>query len=174
MSFGCIRLLSAHVTTHCLSGAYPYLRLAAASTAVSPEAVAIAHSALRLLEVFPGRTVCDLLNVGWPTAPGMSTTSRGVASPHLLIGRSAPLSPSKSQSHFPLLRSGLSVPYDRMIFFDDCTWDDHCADVMRTCPGVVAVATPDGLSPETFTECLRRFASQHGRRPAMLTQPVWR
>ena len=46
------------------------------------------------------------------------------------IGRSPPLSSDKT-THFRLLQENTGVPYDRMLFFDDCGWSDNCAVVER-------------------------------------------
>merc|ERR1712150_19650 len=53
---------------------------------------------------------------------------------------------SKGRCHFPALQAETKVPYERMIFFDDCTYGDNCRDVATQCPGVACVRTPDGLT----------------------------
>ena len=46
-----------------------------------------------------------------------------------------------------------------MVFFDDCTYSDNCADVASRCPGVLCVRTPRGLTEEDFDLALAAFAS---------------
>jgi len=64
----------------------------------------------------------------------------------------------KGTSHFPALRAESGVPFDRMLFFDDCTYGDNCADVASRCPGVACVRTPDGLTEALFDAGLAAFA----------------
>ena len=40
------------------------------------------------------------------------------------------------------LRRDCDIPYNDMLFFDDCKRTDHCAMVARECKGVVAQHTP--------------------------------
>ena len=54
------------------------------------------------------------------------------------------------------------MPYEAMIFFDDCTYGDNCAEVARACPGVTCVRTPHGLTEALFEAALDAFAQ--GRR----------
>jgi len=60
-------------------------------------------------QVLPGVTFFDVLMRGW-TAGDES---------HLQIGRSPPLSPDKSKTHFPILQSKTGIPFAEMLFFDD-------------------------------------------------------
>ena len=124
------------------------LRLALASSANTPRAVAIGRAALGLLEVAPGATVLDVLRRGWPAG----------FEGHLQVGRSPPLSAQKWRTHFPALRDATGVPYGGMLFFDDANWDDHCALVAARCPGVVAQRTPRGLTEAEWEAGLRAFA----------------
>lgn len=66
---------------------------------------------------------------------------------------------SKGRQHFPALREQSGVPYDQMLFFDDCTFGDNCGDVARCCQGTVCVRTPHGLTEELFEAGLRAYAS---------------
>ena len=61
--------------------------------------------------------------------------------------------------HFPNLHAETGIPYDQMIFFDDCTYGDNCANVASHCPGVTCVRTPDGLTEEDFVLGLAAFAA---------------
>jgi magnesium-dependent phosphatase 1 len=110
-------------------------------------------AALKLLEVVPGTTVWDLV-VGrdWN---GVDVNQ---------IGRQPPLSSNKSATHFPILRDITKIRYDRMLFFDDCQWGDHCGQVERACKesetgrGVVTVRTPYGLRVDEWNEGLGKYA----------------
>ena len=42
-------------------------------------------------------------------------------------------------------------------FFDDCTWEDHCAIVPKYCPGVVTQRTPHGLQVSEWENALDKF-----------------
>ena len=123
------------------SGEYPGMRCATASSADTPLAVKIGRSALDLLEVVPGVTVREVLATGFPDG----------FEGNLQIGRTPPLSSNKAATHFPFLRENTQVPFDKMLFFDDCNWGDHCAAVGDGCrekknnQGPVTVRTPNGL-----------------------------
>eukprot|EP00931_Biecheleriopsis_adriatica_P083181 TRINITY_DN56737_c0_g1_i1.p1 TRINITY_DN56737_c0_g1~~TRINITY_DN56737_c0_g1_i1.p1 ORF type:complete len:182 (-),score=37.46 TRINITY_DN56737_c0_g1_i1:4-549(-) len=65
---------------------------------------------------------------------------------------------SKGQQHFPKLKEESGIAYDKMVFFDDCTYGDNCANVASHCPGVLCVRTPDGLTEEAFDLALAAFA----------------
>jgi magnesium-dependent phosphatase 1 len=82
------------------------------------------RSALDLLEVVPGVSVRQVLAAGWPAD----------FDGNLQIGRQPPLSSNKAATHFPRLRGFTGVPYDRMLFFDDCNWGDHCGAVSSRRP----------------------------------------
>jgi magnesium-dependent phosphatase 1 len=73
------------------------------------------------------------------------------------IGRSAPLS-SRKTTHFSLLQQESSIPYHQMLFYDDCNWGDHVADVHQTF-GVPGQRTPRGLTWVDFTKGLDHFHS---------------
>ena len=78
------------------------------------------------------------------------------------IGRQPPLSPNKAKTHFPRLREATGVPYNEMLFFDDCNWGDHCGQVAAACKengaSVVTVRTPHGLGVADFRKGLAAFA----------------
>lgn len=130
---------------------YPGMRYAVASSAVDNTAVAIAHKALDLLEVVPGTTLRTFLQRGWEPH----------TSHHLQIGRVPPLSPDKARSHFPRLRQLLGVPYEDMVFLDDCTWEDNVRHVHGKL-GVIGVPTPNGLTLEHIQECVRLWRGGRG------------
>jgi magnesium-dependent phosphatase 1 len=65
---------------------------------------------------------------------------------------------SKGRAHFPALRAQAGVPFEQMLFFDDCTYGDNCAEVAACCPGVACVRTPEGLTEGLFEAGLAAFA----------------
>ena len=105
------------------------MRIAAASSADTPQAVKIGRAAMGLLEVAPGVSMREVFNKGWPDG----------FEGNMQIGRTPPLSSNKAETHFPILREATGIPYDQMIFFDDRNWGNHCANVERLCPGVVTM-----------------------------------
>ena len=137
---------------------YPGMKIAVASSADTPQAVKIGRAALKMLEVVPGTTVWDLLVGDWE---GKDINQ---------IGRSPPLSSDKSATHFPFLKQASGVPYDRMLFFDDCNWGDHCGKVSSRCledsgRGVVAVRTPSGLREADWRKGIAAFAAAQSGGP---------
>eukprot|EP00580_Thalassiosira_gravida_P006220 CAMPEP_0201636044 /NCGR_PEP_ID=MMETSP0493-20130528/8349_1 /ASSEMBLY_ACC=CAM_ASM_000838 /TAXON_ID=420259 /ORGANISM="Thalassiosira gravida, Strain GMp14c1" /LENGTH=223 /DNA_ID=CAMNT_0048108077 /DNA_START=122 /DNA_END=793 /DNA_ORIENTATION=- len=132
---------------------YPNTKVCFASSADTPQAERIGRAALKLLEVVPGTTVWDLV-------VGRDWDGEDVNQ----IGRQPPLSANKSATHFPVLRELTRVRYDRMLFFDDCQWGDHCGQVERACKeretgnGPVTIRTPFGLGAEEWAEGLDKYA----------------
>ena len=129
---------------------YPETRFSLASSSVNSFTVSCIHSALEILEVVPGVTILDVLNKNWST--DVISKKR-----HLQIGRSGELSSNKSATHFPILKNVSGVEYCDMLFFDDCTWEDHCAIVPKYCPGVVTQRTPKGLQINEWENALNKF-----------------
>ena len=132
-------------------GKYPGMRVALASSANTPFAEKIGRASLALLEVTPGVTVWDVLMRDWD--------GRDVNQ----IGRQPPLSPNKAATHFPRLREATGVPFDEMLFFDDCNWGDHVGQVSASCReangrGVVGLRTPHGLGVDEFRRGLAAYA----------------
>ena len=127
------------------------MRFAVASSADTPRAVQIGREAMNILEVLPGITLRQVL--GHCRPPNFEG--------NLQVGRSSPLSSNKAATHFPILQRECQVPYDRMLFFDDCNWTDHVAAVSRA-HGVVAHATPAGLTVEEWQAGLAKFAKARG------------
>eukprot|EP00934_Nitzschia_sp_Nitz4_P000870 Nitzschia sp. Nitz4//scaffold218_size35881//11730//12548//NITZ4_007792-RA/size35881-snap-gene-0.31-mRNA-1//-1//CDS//3329542274//870//frame0 len=132
---------------------YPGMKFCFASSADTPFAVQIGRATLKMLEVVPGTTVWDLNMADWQ---GQDVNQ---------IGRSPPLSSNKAQTHFPRIRKLTGIPYDRMLFFDDCNWGDHCGMVSRSCKengkGVVSHRTPYGLQPEDWKRGLELYRKAH-------------
>ncbi|MDP2437165.1 MAG: hypothetical protein Q8P67_15565 [archaeon] len=123
------------------------MRLACASSADTPKAVACARAAIELLEVLPGVPMRRVLAKGWPEG----------FDGNLQIGRTHPLSPNKGKTHFPILRRETGVEYHHMLFFDDCNWDDNCATVRQHCPGVVTQKTPTGMRFHEWLNGLEKY-----------------
>lgn len=134
---------------------YPMMKVALASSATTPLAEDIARASLAILEVLPGITVWDLLMRDWE---GKDVNQ---------IGRRPPLSSNKAETHFPILREMTGIRYDRMLFFDDCIWYDHCAMVEELCRegrgdglGPVTMATPDGLGVNEWRRGIQRYTQR--------------
>jgi magnesium-dependent phosphatase 1 len=138
-----------------LDGKYPGMRVAFASSADTPFAEKVGRASLKLLEVVPGTTV-------WDVVVGRDWGGRDVNQ----IGRQPPLSSNKARSHFPFLRRETGIRYDRMLFFDDCNWDDHCGMVASQCKendtniGPATVRTPNGLRVTDWEKGLEVYAKQ--------------
>lgn len=136
------------------AGRFPGMRIAVASSADTPFAERVGRAALNLLEVLPGLTVWGLLTRDWD--------GRDVNQ----IGRQPPLSANKAETHFPRLREATGVRFDRMLFFDDCLWGDHCGKVSAGCQeadtgkGVVAIRTPRGLGEAEWRQGLELYAAE--------------
>eukprot|EP00546_Thalassionema_frauenfeldii_P015837 CAMPEP_0178916946 /NCGR_PEP_ID=MMETSP0786-20121207/12954_1 /TAXON_ID=186022 /ORGANISM="Thalassionema frauenfeldii, Strain CCMP 1798" /LENGTH=210 /DNA_ID=CAMNT_0020590403 /DNA_START=126 /DNA_END=758 /DNA_ORIENTATION=+ len=132
---------------------YPGMKVAFASSADTPLAEKIGRATLKLLEVLPGLTVWDLVvNRDWN---GEDVNQ---------IGRQPPLSSNKARSHFPRLKEATGIRYDRMLFFDDCNWGDHCSMVASGCRekdsgvGPATVRTPNGLGEKEWRLGLEKYA----------------
>jgi len=129
-------------------GKYPGMKVALASSADTPFAEKVGRASLQMLEVVPGMTIWDLLMRDWD---GEDVNQ---------IGRQPPLSSNKARSHFPRLREVTDIRYDRMLFFDDCNWGDHCGMVAAGCReedsglGVATLRTPRGLGKKEWREGL--------------------
>eukprot|EP01033_Poteriospumella_lacustris_P007506 gene7507-5396_t len=80
------------------------VRIAAASSADTPQAVKIGRTAMTILEILPGVTMRDAFAKGWP---------QGFEG-NMQIGRSPPLSSDKASTHFPILRQETGVDYNDM------------------------------------------------------------
>jgi magnesium-dependent phosphatase 1 len=65
---------------------------------------------------------------------------------------------NKGRQHIPALAKESGVPFDEMVFWDDCTYSDNCADVAAGCPGTVCVRTPEGMTEALFDAGLAAFA----------------
>jgi len=133
-------------------GVYPNSKFCMASSADTPFAEKVGRATLKLLEVVPGFTVWDLLMKCWDNEDVNQ------------IGRQPPLSSNKSLTHFPRIRELTGVRYDKMLFFDDCLWGDHCGMVEANCKeddtgvGPATVRTPNGLREKEWRQGLEVYA----------------
>ena len=80
------------------------------------------------------------------------------------IGRSYPLTSNKSKTHIPFIQKATGIPYNEMLFFDDCNWGDNCAIVERNCVGVVGHRTPDGLQVKEWKKGLKKWQKKYNKR----------
>ena len=69
---------------------------------------------------------------------------------------------NKAQTHFPRIRKLTGIPYDEMLFFDDCNWGDHVGMVGRGCKedsgnGVIGHRTPSGLKVSDWQKGLELY-----------------
>ena len=130
------------------------MKICFASSADTPLAERIGRATLKLLDIVPGYTVWDLVLRDWNQDINQ-------------IGRQPPLSSNKAATHFPILRKLTKVRYDRMLFFDDCQWGDHCGMVEASCKesdsgkGPTTVRTPYGLGKKEWEEGLSKYAKTH-------------
>mmetsp|Transcript_21202 Transcript_21202/g.32219 ORF Transcript_21202/g.32219 Transcript_21202/m.32219 type:complete len:211 (+) Transcript_21202:285-917(+) len=131
-------------------------KVALASSACTPFAEKVGRASLKMLEVIPGVSVWDVLMRDWD---GEDVNQ---------IGRQPPLSSNKSMTHFPILRQKTGISYDKMLFFDDCNWGDHCGMVEENCReedsgmGPVTVRTPRGLGEKEFRVGLEKYRKRSG------------
>eukprot|EP00966_Prymnesium_polylepis_P018301 421643-Prymnesium_polylepis.3 len=70
--------------------------------------------------------------------------------------------PGRAATHFPLLREATGIGFDKMLFFDDCNWGDHCGMVAAECTeangfGVVTMRTPRGLGVDEWRRGRRAY-----------------
>lgn len=121
---------------------YADVKVAVASTSLEPS---YSRACLESIEVVEGVTMGDMIS-------------------YKQIGRDGPYLTSRKTSHFRMIReeSG-GVPYEGMLFFDDCNWGDHVGDLNREF-GVVGVRTPQGLRLEEFHRGLEKFRAGKARR----------
>ena len=78
------------------------------------------------------------------------------------IGRSGKLT-SRKTTHFKLIHEESGVPYEDMLWFDDCNWGDHVGDLNRAF-GALGVRTPHGLQIKEFHDGLKMFSEEKKKR----------
>jgi magnesium-dependent phosphatase 1 len=112
---------------------YRGIILAAASSSEQPS---YSYACLEGIDILPNLKMSDL----------MQCTQ---------FGRTGSLSPNK-KTHFQQLFQQSQIPFDEMLFFDDCNWGDHCATVTKEF-GVVSYRTPSGLQYHEFLDALEKY-----------------
>jgi len=112
---------------------YSNVLIAVASSSLEPT---YSHQCLNHIEIIPGVTMRDIFDFDE-------------------IGRTGHLT-SRKTTHFESLHRRSHVPYEEMLFFDDCNWADHVQDVGESF-GVVGVRTPNGLQIDEFHAGLDKF-----------------
>lgn len=120
---------------------YHGIVLAAASTSLEPE---YSMACLEQLEVLPGLCVSDMLS-------------------YHQIGRTGHLTSDK-RTHFQFLHQDSRIPFNEMLFFDDCNWGDH-VEIVRRAYGVIGQRTPAGLQFHEFEQALERYRKQKNQKP---------
>jgi len=123
-----------------LNPRYRGIILACASSSLEPS---YSHACLDKLEVLPDLTLRDMFTYDQ-------------------VGRTGKLSPRKT-THFRELRLESGVPYDKMLFYDDCNWGDHVGD-LRDALGVVGQRTPNGLTFQEFKDGLEEYRKDSKQR----------
>lgn len=96
------------------------------------------------------KLTANVLPLCRPPAPLPPQVSPGVTAGDVVTYRE--IYPDNKGRHFKSLHKASGIPYEDMLFFDDCNWGDNCRDVEWACPGVVTTKTPDGLTPEKWAE----------------------
>jgi len=114
---------------------YKEVKIAVASTSLEPS---YSRACIDGLEIVEDVTMRDMIS-------------------YAQIGRSGNLT-SRKTSHFRLIHEQSGVPYNEMLFFDDCNWGDHVGD-LQSAFGVFGVRTPNGLSLDDFHKGLKKFAA---------------
>jgi magnesium-dependent phosphatase 1 len=125
---------------------YRNVKIAVASTSLEPE---YSRSCIAGIEIVEGVTMKDMIS-------------------YAQIGRSGKLTSIKT-SHFQLIHGQSGIPYEDMLFFDDCNWDDHVGCLERNF-GVVGMRTPNGLRLDEFHQGLLEFSIEKRKRDGTLNQ----
>jgi magnesium-dependent phosphatase 1 len=115
---------------------YAAVKIAVASSSLEPS---YSRACINGIEIVDGVTMKDLISFSQ-------------------IGREGQLT-SRKTSHFKLLHEQSGIPYDEMIFFDDCNWGDHVGD-LQDAFGVVGVRTPNGLQLDEFHHGLKKYKNR--------------
>ncbi|CAB9509477.1 expressed unknown protein [Seminavis robusta] len=112
---------------------YQGVIIAVASTSLEPS---YSHACLQGLEVLPGKTLRHVIQYDQ-------------------IGRTGKLT-SRKTTHFRELHKESGIPYEEMLFFDDCNWGDHVGDIDKSF-GVIGQRTPNGLQWHEFQQALGKY-----------------
>mmetsp|Transcript_13036 Transcript_13036/g.16716 ORF Transcript_13036/g.16716 Transcript_13036/m.16716 type:complete len:176 (-) Transcript_13036:211-738(-) len=70
--------------------------------------------------------------------------------------------PGTKTKHFSNLQKTSQIPYDEMLFFDNCSW--NCRDVATL--GVTTFTCPQGLSEREFDQGLELYARNKASGPS--------
>lgn len=112
---------------------YKDVIIAAASSSEEPS---FSNACLDNIEVIPGVTMRSMFQYDQ-------------------IGRTGHLT-SRKTTHFKELHKESGIPYNEMLFFDDCNWGDHVADVGNVF-GVIGQRTPRGMQLREFHDGLNKY-----------------
>ena len=115
---------------------YQGVIIAAASSSEEPT---YSHACLNNIEIVPGLTMRDMFTYDE-------------------IGRTGHLT-SRKTTHFKALHEDSGIPYKEMLFFDDCNWGDHCADITSNF-GCVSQRTPRGMQLSEFHQGLEKYRKE--------------
>jgi len=115
---------------------YAAVKIAVASSSLEPS---YSRACINGIEIVDGVTMNDMIS-------------------YSQIGREGQLT-SRKTSHFKLLQAQSGIPYDEMLFFDDCNWGDHVGD-LQDAFGVTGIRTPQGLQVAEFHQGLEKFRSR--------------
>ena len=118
---------------------YKEVKIGVASSSLEPS---YSKACIESIEIIEGVTMKDMIS-------------------YSQIGRDGQLT-SRKTSHFKLIHEESGIPYDEMIFFDDCNWGDHVGDVNRAF-GVIGVRTGGALTMEHFHQCLEKFGKARNK-----------
>ena len=115
---------------------YAGVKLAVASSSLEPS---YSRACINGIEIVDGVTMKDMIS-------------------YSQIGREGQLT-SRKTSHFKLIHEQSGIPYDEMLFFDDCNWGDHVGDLQNAF-GVTGVRTPQGLQLDEFHHGLEKYKNR--------------
>ena len=112
---------------------YAGVKIAVASSSLEPS---YSRACINGIEIVDGVTMKDMIS-------------------YSQIGREGQLT-SRKTSHFKLIHEQSGIPYDEMLFFDDCNWGDHVGD-LESAFGVAGIRTPHGLQLDEFRRGLEKY-----------------
>ena len=115
---------------------YARVMIAVASSSLEPS---YSRACINGIEIVDGLTMKDMIS-------------------YSQIGREGQLT-SRKTSHFKLIHEQSGIPYDEMLFFDDCNWGDHVGDLQNAF-GVTGVRTPQGLQLDEFHHGLEKYKNR--------------
>ena len=121
---------------------WKHTKVAAASSSEEPSYSA---ACLDTLEILPGVKMREAFS-------------------YFAIGRTAACGnlTSDKRTHFAKIRRESELPFETMLFFDDCNWGDHVAKINKA-HGVLGARTPRGLQESEWRAALKMFAEKRGK-----------